>query len=113
MIWRMAGGPQLREVTPAALGGRPNGLEEFGFADVGAARSGEQQALWSESGQGGGDQSSVGLYGTVPFEFTFRQRRRVEDDDIEIAPWSPGEPGEAVGLNLFVTGRSHGGQALV
>src|SRR6266542_6500665 len=47
-------------------------------------------------------QSAIGLNGAGPFRFAFRQRRRIENDQVERSVAVPGKPCEGVGLSCLL-----------
>jgi hypothetical protein len=79
--------------------GCADGVGEFGWADVGGAGSGEEDAVGFEVLGGGGGELVVGLDGCGAVAFAPGQRGGVDDDDVEALGGLGGEPCEGIGAD--------------
>jgi hypothetical protein len=104
------------EFGPAATGGAEGGADgvvELGFADVGGAGSGEEEASIADAVESEAGEAVVGLDGSGAFGFAFGHGGWIEDDGVEGFAGCAGEPFERVGLDLMVGSAGDGGEVAV
>src|SRR5581483_1562286 len=101
VIGRMACGLEFVEFAPALSGGAPDGIEEFTCAHVRRTGGRHQHTLGIERSNSEGSKTLVGSNGTGAFQFAFRERGRIENDQIEALGFVA-EPIERVGLDGFM-----------
>ena len=98
MIGWMTGATQFGKFAARVRGHLRDGGEKFPGGNVGRTRRRDQNPARSQARDGLPGEASVGLNGSVSLGFAFRERGRIEHDEIKFSPGFFRQPLERVSL---------------